>query len=381
MSTHTHASNTGGNAKAKKTVIGIIAIAAIAVIAFFGTQNRNRNDDANTVTIGAILPLTGKSADLGNGVRVGLETVVHERNADKKTNYKIEYFDTQSEAKNALTGYTKFKTINRIKFFVTTPSDHALILKPEAIKNESLLFCLTPHSELTKDNGQLVFRYTITSLDEVNYQIHYILNAFPAKQKFFYAPNTESGLEYVKYFKEKLSTDLIGTCLYEEDVTTLRNIATANTYKGADCIIIMGSTPGMGFLIKSIREGGYTGPILANAGFNQPTVLASAGDYAKSVSFSDLDFPYQSNQHKRWNDEALATYKSSFSSISYLTYGILRIFDEIYTSGVHTPREIGNALSEAKTYTVKTGDAALEFNARDGGIAPRLRMQTIDDNE
>jgi len=383
MSTNntTNTNTPGGNAKGRRIFIGIVAVAVVAVIAVFGIRNMSENVGSDDVVIiGAILPLTGKFAGAGNGVRVGLEFAIRELNAKGSVSYKIEYYDTQSEAKNALAGYSRMKNLNKVKFFITNTSDHSLIIKPDAIKNGSLLFCITPHVDITKENQQLVFRCTNTSEDDVITQVEYINNTLRAKRIFHYTMNTEAGLDYDKFYKKHLGANFIGTCVYEEDVGTLRNIATVNTYKKADCILINGNTPALGFLIRILREGGYVGSIIANSTFNQPSIIAAAGDYARTVSFSDYDFPYRSIQHKIWNEKSLVTYQSSFTLMSYHSYGIIRIFDKIYSTGIHSPREIGKQLSETKNYEIKAGEEVLVFTTKDGGISPRLHMSTFSDN-
>ena len=55
--------------KNTKIIFGIAVIVVVAVIAVFGIINqRGKNNEDNVVTIGAILPLTGKFADSGNSI-------------------------------------------------------------------------------------------------------------------------------------------------------------------------------------------------------------------------------------------------------------------------------------------------------------------------
>jgi ABC-type branched-chain amino acid transport systems, periplasmic component len=369
---------TNGNTKIKKIVFGIIVVATVTVSALVGVIwcGKSGNNGKDVVTIGAVLPLTGKFADNGNGVRVGLEFAIRDINVAGKVNYQIKYFDTQSEAKNALTGYTKLKTINKINIMFTTTSDHALILKPKAIEDGVLLFCLAPHTDITKHNGQLVFRFTTLNADDAECLARYALDSLHSKRVFLYALNNEAGLDYEKAIREKIATNLIGTTFYDEDTTALRNLATANTYKDADCIAIFGHTPAMGFLIKNIREGGYIGPVIASAAFNQPSILTTVGDYLQTISFVECDFPFASRQHKMWDEEAQAEYKFSFTVMSYLTYSVLHIFNNIRSTGCFLPQEIGKRLNEPNTYLINAGEETLMLTTNDGGIAPRLFMRT-----
>ena len=385
MSANSTANNTfGGNAKIKRIIFGMIAVAAVAICTVVGLTGCGKpsDDGKKVVKIGAILPLTGKFANVGNAMKAGLERATREIQSDRNTVYKIEYYDTQSEAKNALTGYNRLKNINKINVFFTAPSDHAFAFKPEIIKDGGLLFAVAPHLEITKDNEQLVFQPFNSSENESAYLLQYVFDELKSERLFVYSHNTEAGATYANYFQERLGADLVGICLFEEDAAMLRNISTANTYKNADCIMVCGLTSGMGLLIKFIRENGYSGPIVSNIGFSFPAVLASAGDYSKSVTFVDYDFPYASSQHKAWNDGSLSAYNTSFTFQAYLAYGALCIFDDIYASGVCLPEEIGKHLSVEQTYIVKAGEESFEMTTHtDGGITARLRMNSTSETK
>ena len=115
---------------------------------------------------------------------------------------------------------------------------------------------------------------------------------------------------------------------------------------------------------------------------SHPCVLFIGGvTCADTVSFVIFDFPYHSKQHNIWNETALVKYNASFTFNSYFNYGALRIFDEIYSSKNYSNLEIGKRLSEEKTYKIKAGEEFLEFTAKDGGIAARMRIGKLSDNE
>jgi branched-chain amino acid transport system substrate-binding protein len=358
----------------KKIWIGLTAVIIIVGLGWFflGKQEDKKQE---TIKIGAVLPLTGKFADAGNSVKAGLEIAIRELQKTSNKKYDVIYYDTKSEVKNAISGYQKLKSVDKVNLYFTNVSDHCLALKPLAIKDSTLLFCIASHTEITNNNANLVFRPTNTGVDEANYMINYITDSLHDKKIFFYAFNTEAGIDLEKAFKEKLSANLIGTCLYDEDMSIVRNITTASTFKNADCIAVIGYTPIMGRIIKSLRESGYKNPILTNVGFNTPSVIESTGDYAKSVLYVDYDFPYKSKQHFERDSIALANYHTSFTVMSYVSFGSLFIIDDALNNVNGKATDIGKYISKHGEYDIE----GMKFTSHpDGSITSVLKFCTIE---
>ena len=373
----TSSTNTkGGNVKLKKIVFGIVAVVAVAVSTIVGLTGCGKSGDEGkeVVKIGAILPLTGKDAESGNGTKAGLEIALREINANSEIKYAIEYYDTKSEAKNAPMGYTRLKSVDKINIFFTSTSSHSLTLKPLAIKDSSLLICNSAHIGITKDNAKMVFRSMCAATEQAECIMNYITDSLQSKKVFVYSYNDESAHDFQKALQMGLTNNLLGTCVYEEDLLALRNISTSHTYLEADCIVVIGSTPAQGLLVKLIRESGYAGSILAHGAFSVPSIVAAAGNYAQTVDFVDYNFPYNSEQHNEWDEITLKKYKTAFSGYSYMAYGVFHILNQIHESGVNATYDIGNRLSEAKTYAI----SGIKFTTHpDGGITAPLRMNKI----
>ena len=360
----------------KKLWIGLIAVVLVIVIGlgwwFLGKQEKKEE----TVKIGAVLPLTGKYADAGNSVKAGLEISIREleKTSDKK--YDIIYYDTKSEVKNAVSGYQKLKSIDKVSIYFTNMSDHCLALKPLAIQDTSLLFCIASHAEITNNNANLVFRPANTGIDEANYMIDYITESINDPKIFFYAFNTEAGIDLANTFKEKLSTNLTGTCLYDENVSIVRNITTKSYFKDANCIVVIGFSPIMGLIVKSLRESGYKNLILTNVGFNNPSVIESAGDYAKSVLYVDHDFPYNSKEHSVRDSIALTEFRASFTVMSYVTFASLFIIDDaLHNVNGKNMMDVGKYISTHGEYNIE----GMKFTPHlDGSITSVLKFREIE---
>lgn len=358
-----------------KIWIGVVAVLLVILLGVYHLSQKIEGE-LDTIRIGAILPLTGRFADAGNAIKVGLEFAVADLNKVSSRKYKILYYDTKSEAKNAIMGYNRLKSLDKVNMFFTTLSDNSFALKPLAIKDDSLLFCIASHSEIIKDNANLVFRPINTGVDEGKFLCDYISNTIKAKRVFLYSFNTEAGVAEEEVFKSTLPDILTGSCLYPDDnYTALRDITTPHTYKDADCIAVVGYSPSMGIVIKHLRESGYHNTIVANLGFNNPSVIAAAGEYAKDILYNDYAFPYKSEKHKEREKKAIAGFKTSFTALSYLSYSSMFIIEKIFEEGHTTTKAIGEQLSKDRQYVID----GIEFTSHsDGSITSKYEMLKIE---
>jgi branched-chain amino acid transport system substrate-binding protein len=358
----------------KKGLLAVIAVVVVVLLGWFFLGKKG-GDTSGVVKIGAILPLTGKFADAGNSVKAGLEIAIRELNESSNNKFRTIYYDTQSEVKNAITGYSKLKATDKCEFIFSTMSDHCLALKPLVIKDSVIMFCIASHPEITKDNHQLVFRPANTGTDEADFMVGYIKDSIASNNIFVYSYNADAGLELEKRLKSDLPDKVKGTAIYEEDLNAMRNVVSKAKYKDADIIIVIGFSPTMGSVIKSLRESGFKGEIIANLGFYNPSVLDVVGDYAKGVLYLDYDFPYQTKEHRTRDSIANIDYKASFSSLSYMSYAPMFLLDSAYKASNFTVKQIGEFLSIEGMYDAK---GAKFMIYKDGDIKPQSRIKRME---
>lgn len=313
----------------KNVLFGIIAaVVVLCVIVALVVNQRGREQNKDVIKIGAILPLTGKYADAGTSVQAGIQLAVNEINENSNKKFEVIYYDTESDVKKSTTGFKRLRQVDKVKIFFTTTSDHSLTLKPLAINDATLLFAFGSHLDITKDNKQLIYRPQSTGIDEGKAMLNYINDNLASKNIFLYSANVEAGVVFEQYIKSHLQDKLSGTCLYNEDASNVRNLTSLPQIKSADCVIVFGFTPMMGSIIKSLRESGYTGDIISNLGFFSPSVLATAGEYARSTYYVDYDLPYHTKEFQQKDAIAKRDFKTSFSSLGYTAYGTLLLLNK-----------------------------------------------------
>lgn len=353
-----------------KKVICYLLVIVLVFTAFYGCKNKPKNKEV--IKVGVILPLTGRYADGAASLKAGVSIAIEELNAAcGYEKYKYYEYDTRSDAKNAIAGYAQLKATQNIKVFVTTYSDNSLILKPMAIKDNNLLICVASHADITKDNHNLVFRSCYTSADEIDFIMSSLKDNSSNSNLLVYNSNTEAGVAYDFKLRNDYKDNILKIVTYDEDVNSVKNITAIPEVETCDNILLLGFTPIMGTIVKSLVEYGYEGDIYANPGFNEPSALAAAGSASTRVKYIDYDFPYESKEHAVRESKAEKEYKAHFSWLSYSAYLSLKVMDQCVETEGFDIELIGKKLSEVESYDI---DGCTFKTNGQGGILPSLKL-------
>jgi len=353
---------------------GIFVVIAAIMVAAGLLGCKKETGKSETVKIGAILPLTGRVADAGNAVKVGLSIAIDELNAkyDNKR-YEIVFYDTESDVKNVALGYRRLRQINKANTFFTTASDNSLLLKSLTLNDSVLSFCIAPHPDITKDSHGLVFRPAPDGDGESNEIMDYIEDKLKSDKVFVYSFNTDAGNAFKSMIDNRFKGKIVGSFLFEDDASSARNITSVSAINEAETVVIYGFSAMIGNIIKSLRERGYTGNIICNSGFNTPSVLSVAGDYANSSYYVDYNFPYDSSEHIRRDSIAQKDYKTSFSALSYMAHSPMYLIDEAINNNYLSSKEIGLYLLKQKE-RVNINGAIFKISP-DGAIKPSFTIR------
>ncbi|MDI6784731.1 MAG: ABC transporter substrate-binding protein, partial [bacterium] len=154
------------------------------------------------IKIGAILPLTGPSALLGELARNGLtlaEEDINSKGGIRGNRLKIIYEDGMADPNSSISAFRKLVTFDKVKFVVTTHSNVGLALAPMADKEKVILFVHASHPQIT-GKSPYVFRHSNTAEQESQ-----IIVDFVSKQnKKNYALAVMDD-DYGMIFREKLN--------------------------------------------------------------------------------------------------------------------------------------------------------------------------------
>lgn len=138
--------------KQTKIILGIVAVAAVAVGIFFLNKPKH-SSDADAVQVGVILNLTGPSARVDapkrRAMELALEYMKKHNNFDK---IDLTFEDGKSTGRDSIAAFRALE--NRgIKLFLAGSSLSAMPVAPLAKNSQVLLFGVSGHPEFTEQAG------------------------------------------------------------------------------------------------------------------------------------------------------------------------------------------------------------------------------------
>lgn len=133
----------------KKLLISLCAVLALVAC---------EKDDANTIKIGAVLPLTGSNASVGAAVRAGIETALADKNkTNLKYKYKVVFEDGQGVPAKSVSAAQKLVSADHTKVLISALAHVGRAIVPVAESANVLNLNATLESEKTEPMGKIGF--------------------------------------------------------------------------------------------------------------------------------------------------------------------------------------------------------------------------------
>lgn len=156
------------------------------------------SSEADSNVIGAILPLTGRNASVGqhalNAIRLGLDLTKGE------TKFRVALFDSQSDADLAAKGVEKLVNEDKVIAIVggfTSREAYSIATRAELLSVPFIGFSQKP--DLT-NVGEYVFRNALTPEMQVNKLVDFAIEKLSAKKFAILYPNDSYGVEFSNTF-------------------------------------------------------------------------------------------------------------------------------------------------------------------------------------
>jgi branched-chain amino acid transport system substrate-binding protein len=223
--------------------------------------------DANQIVrVGAILPLTGPAAFLGEMEKKGIEAAKQLLEAEKGVRIEIQYEDSKNEAKSAIAGFVKLTSVDKPDVVLAT---HSGVCGPlsEYISNQQgatgpLLVCtIVASTKITENNSQVVRVYP-SGRDEALAMASYAYDKLGSRRAAIIYQNDDYGLDglqqFTATFKEK-GGEVVRSESFEKTATDHKSLVAKVMDSQPDSIYIVGNTPAYALVFKQLMEAGYQG--------------------------------------------------------------------------------------------------------------------------
>jgi len=374
--------------KRMKFTLRSVAIALITVLMLNGCQLRTQKKEVKereSIKIGAVLPMTGDLAFLGEPIKHATDVAVEGINAKGGVRGKmidVIYEDSQASPTTGVTAVNKLINVDNVGIITTFLTGVSEASKPITEKNNVLLLAQTVSPEIYKDT-KLTIRFHYSFVKEGELLRDYIVGKMPEKVFLINSSDPSTSYEFENIVVPGLKNNSI-SYLQEKFNLGTRDFATvAAKVKQAKCdlIVIGGYGSDIPFLLKDLSDQGITPEshiICGNIGFIEIPRSADINLYENTVFASP---PFMINR-----DAEALDFEEKYKAVSgdenvgysaYYAYDMMVILkDVIEKVGFNDPFKIKAGF--VGEYEGLGGKYIIDAS---GDVNTEIVMGTIEDGE
>lgn len=238
------------------------------------------------VPVGAALSLTGAAASYGASQEKGLQLATDELNEVGGVTYELTIEDDQTDARQ---GISVFETLTNDSSIIIGPtlSNTAFQAQPVAQEASVPVMAISNTAAGITAQGDYIFRDALTEGQVIPQTVRAAVEAYDVEKVVVMYSNDDAFTEDgYKVFAETLEEDGIEvaeTLTFSKADTDFRPLLTEAKAADPDALIVSGLIEAAIPLVTQARELGLDVPIVGGNGFNNPQLMADAGEAAEGV--------------------------------------------------------------------------------------------------
>ncbi|VVB76203.1 Periplasmic binding protein [uncultured archaeon] len=299
--------------------IGIIVLLLLGCIAPAQT--------AKEYKIGALVPLTGNYATIGNNVKNGMDLAEKDIEANKGVSLSIIYEDV-CLPKDTVSAFNKLEGLDKIDILGASFCIIGFVpVMPLAEEKKiiSLSIAASPDMMLDK-NYVFTLNKSIKSdaFDMASYAVR-DLNAKTASVIFY---NTQLGSDYNLHLSEdfaSLGGKILSTHVTELDKADYRTEIAQIKNSGAEVVYIIQLANSLGLFLKQSKELGLSAIIISQSTAEDPSVISSAQGGAEGMIISSSSPKITTPQISAFSSEYQKAFGKSPDVLAAIAYDSLML--------------------------------------------------------
>ena len=289
----------------------------------------------NTVTIGAILPLTGNAAHWGIPPREGAEMAVEEFNRAGATSGRklaLQIEDDRCQPADGIAAFNRIKdTTNAVAILGAVCSGVTLAIAPHAEARQTVLISPASTSPKVTDAGDFIFRVIPSGNLRGKIFAEYLYHDRGLRRLAVLYINNEGGIGGSSAFKARF-TELGGAVVFEESyppgVTDLRAQLTKIKASNAEGVLVGSYPPDTVLVLRQALELQLQRPLfLTTEAVQNPDVLRDAGEAANGAVYI-LAAPATGEMPEKFAKAYEAKFKKQPELFAAEGYDIVRLIGE-----------------------------------------------------
>ena len=334
----------------------------------------------NVIRIGAILPLTGKTAFLGEEEKKGLEAA-KKMLATRGHNIEILYEDSKNEAKFGISAYLKLSSVNDVKGIIIAhsgvngPISEYIASDANARNSGPIPVGTIVASTKITSNNDVYIRCYPSGRDEGRVMARHARESMGITTAAILYQNDDYGVDGDSEFSLAFSAaggKIVFSDAFGKDESDHRPLLSKAIADSPEAIYVVGNTPSFSGVIRQLREIGYNGKILSGSAMEVGKLREVMGDDAVTdITYTGTFSPVASltkTQEYRKFASALSDLGTKPSMLSVYPAVSLQVLVSILTqSGNGNVQQIVAKVTRQKFSTLL---GSIQFNKKRDAILP-----------
>lgn len=228
---------------------------AIIILAIIGlTVLRSDRGDIRTIKIGAVLPLTGSQAHVGEGLRNAIELAKKDLPANGKYKYEVIYEDNQFDAKTAATVANKLISVDKVDVILDAYAPIGNAISPITEKNKIVHIGIAFDQKVAA--GDYNFLLFMTPDTAARTFLEEMRTRGLRKLGIFHVNNSGIAAVYeaVKNAAPNYGISIVSDEMFQPGERDFRNIITKSAPSKADLYALFALSPELEVLARQLNE-------------------------------------------------------------------------------------------------------------------------------
>ena len=260
-----------------------------AVVVLMGTSC-SRKADVQSVTIGAILPLSGNSAQYGKFCQEGFQLALDEINKQggvKGSPLRVIWEDDQGIPSSAAAAMTKLTTIDNVPIVFGSWASSCVLAQAPIAEANRIPILAEAQSPKIRDAGDYVFRIQPDSRYYLRVLAPYACQKLSLKKLAILYLNNDYGVDQAAVFRglvEGLGSKIVFEEGFPQGAQDFRAVLTKLKATQPDGVFVPAYAEA-GLILKQAAELGIKSQFLGSAPMESPDVVLTAGKAAEGVIY------------------------------------------------------------------------------------------------
>ena len=320
------------------------------------------------VPIGAVLSLTGAAASYGESQQRGLELAAAQLAEKGGVTYDLRIEDDQTDPRQGITLFDQFVSDGVSLIIGPTLSNTAVQADPIAQEAGVPVLGISNTAAGVTEIGDYIFRNSLTEQAVIPQTIATATEEFGLQDVVVMYSNddafTESGYEAFTAALEEEGVTVSETITFSKADTDFRALLTQAQQSDPDAIVVSALIEAAIPLVTQARELGIDVPIIGGNGFNNPRLMADAGEAAEGVV---VGAAWNSASDNPENQAFLEAYEAEYSAqpdqFAAQAYTGLMLVDQAVRASCAADREsLKAALGELEGVPTVLGEFSIDEN-------------------